>query len=296
MNWSTWAIPLTIGVAWACFRMWRAAGPPVAQIANDDPAMIEAIAKARTTIPDFVRALQTPAAGSRDFSIKAHFPDLQEHMWVTVLQYADGVFTGALGNAPRSSTTLKLGDEVRVPEDLISDWKYIENDILAGGYSLRLIRSRMTDKARKDFDSRLDFTFAVFVLALVGVFAGSRLASAQTNGPEQAARDFLYALYGNDATDFQRRIVPEPNSELMVGRQTVHFRAVGEVKKRYWWPAAAPCVACVGRWRQGHLLHAVSWRRDGDTDAALRERMARGRAVLAGDDETGHRPPAEERS
>ncbi len=231
MHWSTWAIPLTIGVAWACFRMWRTAGPPVAQIANDDPAMIEAIAKARATIPDFVRALQAPAGGSRDFSIKADFPDLQEHMWVTDLQYADGVFTGALGNAPRRSTTLKLGDEVRVPETLISDWKYIENDVLSGGYSLRLIRSRMTDKARKNFDSRLDFTFAVILLTLVGVFAASRLAGAQTNGPEQAARDFLYALYANDAADFQRRIVPEPNSELMVGRQTFTSEQLEKLKK-----------------------------------------------------------------
>jgi len=63
-----------------------------------------------------------------------------------------------LGNDPRGSTTLKLGDEVRVPEELISDWKYIENDVLAGGYSLRLIRSRMTDKARHDLDPHFDFS------------------------------------------------------------------------------------------------------------------------------------------
>ena len=159
MHWTVWAIPLAIGAGWECHRLWRkAVAAPTAQIANDDPAMIEAIARARATAPDFTRMLQAPASGCRDFSIKALFPDLQEHMWVSDLRYADGVFTGNLGNIPRGSTTLKLGDEVRVPEELISDWKYIENDVLAGGYSLRLIRSRMTEKARKDLDSHLDFT------------------------------------------------------------------------------------------------------------------------------------------
>jgi uncharacterized protein YegJ (DUF2314 family) len=160
MHWTVWAIPLAIGAGWEGYRMWRkAVAAPTVAIADDDPAMIEAIARARATVPDFVRVLQAPTNGCRDFSIKALFPELQEHMWVTELRYADGVFTGALGNDPRGSTTLKLGDDVRVPEDLISDWKYIENDVLAGGYSLRLIRSRMTDKARNDLDSHLDFKF-----------------------------------------------------------------------------------------------------------------------------------------
>ena len=159
MHWTVWVIPLAIGAGWQFYRMWRnATNAPAVGVANDDPAMVEAIAAARATVSDFIRVLQAPAEGCRDFSIKALFPDLQEHMWVTDPRYADGVFTGALGNIPKGSTTLKLGDEVRVPEELISDWKYIENDVLAGGYSLRLIRSRMTEKARKDFDSRLDFT------------------------------------------------------------------------------------------------------------------------------------------
>jgi uncharacterized protein YegJ (DUF2314 family) len=158
MHWTTWAIPLAIGAGWEFYRMWRRATiAPIVHIDKDDPAMVQAIATARATMPDFIHALQTPAAGRRDFAIKALFPDLQEHMWVSDPRYSDGVFTGALGNIPASSTTLRLGDEVRVPEDCVSDWKYVQNDVLAGGYSLRLIRNRMNDKAREDLDSRLDF-------------------------------------------------------------------------------------------------------------------------------------------
>ena len=158
MHWTTWAIPLSIGAGWTFYRMWRrATNAPIAHIDKDDPAMLEAIATARATVADFIRALEAPAAGRRDFAIKALFPDLQEHMWVSDPRYADGVFTGALGNIPAGSTTLRLGDEVRVPQDLISDWKYVENDVLAGGYSLRLLRNRMSEKARNDLDSRIDF-------------------------------------------------------------------------------------------------------------------------------------------
>ena len=158
MHWTVWAIPLSVGAGWEFYRMWRrATRAPIAHIAHDDPAMIEAIARARATVPEFIRVLQSPTAGCRDFAIKALFPDLQEHMWVSDPRYADGAFTGALGNVPSGSTKLRLGDEVCVPENLISDWKYIENGVLAGGYSLRLIRNRMDEQARSNLDSHLDF-------------------------------------------------------------------------------------------------------------------------------------------
>lgn len=158
MRWTTWAIPLAIGAGWTLYRMARNDGnAPIVHIKKDEPAMVEAIAQARATLPDFIRSLQAAETGHRDFAIKALFPDLQEHIWVSDVRYAGGEFTGTLGNSPAGSTKLRLGDEVRVPEDWVSDWKYVANDILAGGYSLRLLRSRMNEKARNDLDSRLDF-------------------------------------------------------------------------------------------------------------------------------------------
>jgi hypothetical protein len=45
MHWTSGAIPLAIVVLWKSYGMWRNVAP-TAQIANDDPAMIEAIARA----------------------------------------------------------------------------------------------------------------------------------------------------------------------------------------------------------------------------------------------------------
>lgn len=52
----------------------------------------------------------------------------------------------------------------------------------------------------------------------------SGTAVAQVAGPkeaEQAARDFLYALYANDAADVQRRVLPGEDSSALIGRQTL---------------------------------------------------------------------------
>jgi uncharacterized protein YegJ (DUF2314 family) len=158
MRWWQWAIPLAIGAGAELYRQWRKAQlAPVVDVAADDPAMTEAIAQARATLPEFVRILQQPLAGHRDFSIKAFFPDLLEHMWIANVVWADGVFNGNLGNEPRSPSTMKIGDPVSIPEERVTDWKYIQHDLLVGGYSIRLLLSRMDDATRKALLAQADF-------------------------------------------------------------------------------------------------------------------------------------------
>ena len=101
--------------------------------------------------------LRDPQPGHRDFSIKAFFPDLGEHIWVADVNHADGAFAGTLGNEPVSPTSLRLGDRVSIPEALVTDWKYIQHDVLVGGYSIRILRNRMDEDSRKELDSHLDF-------------------------------------------------------------------------------------------------------------------------------------------
>src|SRR5690242_13694745 len=57
---------------------------------------------------------------------------------------------------------------------------------------------------------------------LIGLFcAGPALAQPTAAGEtEQAARDFLYNLYANDAAAVQRSILPAEDSSLLIGPQT----------------------------------------------------------------------------
>lgn len=50
--------------------------------------------------------------------------------------------------------------------------------------------------------------------------AASVASSKLSDDPEQALRDFMYALYANDTIDYQRRIVPHPGSTDLIGPQT----------------------------------------------------------------------------
>jgi hypothetical protein len=71
--------------------------------------------------------------------------------------------------------------------------------------------------------------FVVFV-AFVAC-AGPATAQAPGDSPEQAVRDFMYALYANDTVDFQKRILPEPDSGAMIGRQTLAQEQLDKLRK-----------------------------------------------------------------
>jgi uncharacterized protein YegJ (DUF2314 family) len=158
MRWWQWAIPVTLGAGVELYRRWRKSQrAPVVQVDAEDPEMKDAIAQAQATLAAFVATLRDPQPGHRDFSIKAFFPDLGEHIWVADVSHADGVFAGALGNEPVAPTSLHLGDRVSIPEARVTDWKYIQHDVLVGGYSIRVLRDRMDERARRHLDAQLDF-------------------------------------------------------------------------------------------------------------------------------------------
>ena len=72
----------------------------------------------------------------------------------------------------------------------------------------------------------------VAFIALVALFSGGGLAAAQlADEPEQALRDFMYALYANDTADFQKRILPEPDSGVLIGRQTFTPEQLDKLRK-----------------------------------------------------------------
>jgi hypothetical protein len=56
-------------------------------------------------------------------------------------------------------------------------------------------------------------------------------AAAAPSGREQAAREFMYALYANDAADFQKRIIPEAGSTALIGAQTFTPEQLDKLKR-----------------------------------------------------------------
>lgn len=137
----------------------RPGQPPVTQVESDDPEMTAAIETARATVDQFIAALETPQPSRSDFSVKVRIEDgdYAEHMWILPVRYENGEFHGTINNEPSGVTTVSLGDEVSVAKEEISDWMYVEDQKLIGGYTLRAIRASLPQEERADFDRSLPF-------------------------------------------------------------------------------------------------------------------------------------------
>jgi uncharacterized protein YegJ (DUF2314 family) len=54
-------------------------------------------------------------------------------------------------NRPRYIAGLKVGDKVSVNPDEISDWSFVRNDQLVGGYTIRVLYAEMSPAEQADF-------------------------------------------------------------------------------------------------------------------------------------------------
>lgn len=132
----------------------------VTTVDSEDPAMNAAMDKARATVPTFIAALENPKPGQSGFTIKKPFKDGEkfEHMWIDRVGYDGTKFRGSVANEPESVTNVIMGRRVTVAPDEISDWMFIDNGKLAGGYTLRVLRETLSPSEKAKFDKSLPFT------------------------------------------------------------------------------------------------------------------------------------------
>jgi uncharacterized protein YegJ (DUF2314 family) len=122
-------------------------------------AMHLAVKEARKTVGKFIAALEHPAAGQEDFEVKKPFTqgDQVEHIWLSDVRFVGNLFQGRLDNQPRKISGLKIGEMVSVKPNEISDWLYIDNGKLVGGYTVRVHYSELSPQQKQEFDRRADF-------------------------------------------------------------------------------------------------------------------------------------------
>ena len=138
----------------------REGGPAVHMVSGEDPEMNSAIAQARSTVDTFITSLQNPGQNQTYFSIKAKIVDGEhsEHMWLYDVGFDGNQFQGKIGNNPLNVKNVSLGDDLVLGPSEISDWMIVEDNTLVGGYTIRVIRNRLSDEDRKKFDQDLPFT------------------------------------------------------------------------------------------------------------------------------------------
>jgi uncharacterized protein YegJ (DUF2314 family) len=103
--------------------------------------MSAAINRARETRGDFLAALKSPKPNQNGFLVKFPFEDGQmvEHMWVSDLEIKGPTLSGILNNYPKDIRNYSYGQPVVIDASRISDWMYVQDGRLVGGYTLRVM-------------------------------------------------------------------------------------------------------------------------------------------------------------
>lgn len=121
---------------------------------NKDVEMNNAIQLAKDNIDIFINALKSGKESQSNFSLKKPFetPFGHEHIWINNIEINKGTFLGRVDNVPEDIPDLKQGDIIEIELEEITDWYFFENDTLVGGETIKLIRNRMTEEERNEFD------------------------------------------------------------------------------------------------------------------------------------------------
>jgi uncharacterized protein YegJ (DUF2314 family) len=132
-------------------------GEAGSQIAEaDDREMNEAMAEARRTLAQFEQRLANPTPTQTMAIIKGRFTegDLVEHMWLNRIEVTPEGYRGVLGNDPYELSGVKAGETLVVKRADVSDWIVVDDGKLVGGYTMRVLRSRLPEDERAAFDEQ----------------------------------------------------------------------------------------------------------------------------------------------
>jgi len=130
-------------------------GDKAVKVEADDPEMAAAIAKARSTLPQFWQVFDKRERGESKFSLKVEIKDERgrEFFWVIDLQRRDGKTTGAINNDPNIVAGVKLGDRIEIPEVDIADWLYMRDGKMIGNETLKPLLKTMPAEEAARFKS-----------------------------------------------------------------------------------------------------------------------------------------------
>ncbi len=157
---------------------------PIFKSPADDTEMEQAAAKARQTFKYFWREMawehRRIVPGLELAALKVSLSDPPEirarnpggleveHMWLLEVEFDGKQIQGTLINSPHSLKSFHEGDRVTIVGKQLSDWMYVIAGNVYGGFTVDLMRSRMSKGERSQHDKAWGFDFGeVGVVPLV---------------------------------------------------------------------------------------------------------------------------------
>jgi uncharacterized protein YegJ (DUF2314 family) len=131
------------------WRGWRKRNSdptdPVMAVTESDQDINLAIGRARSTLDVFFKQLANQKPNQEGFLVKVRFShgaDV-EHIWLADLAITNRQMHGVIASEPRLPG-LSFMKSVSFKKDQITDWMYIEDKCLVGGFTTRVLRARMS--------------------------------------------------------------------------------------------------------------------------------------------------------
>jgi uncharacterized protein YegJ (DUF2314 family) len=120
-------------------------------IGQENEELARIAQNAQNTLPFFFRHLLRPAKGESGFRVKYPFRAdpgsgfATEQLWLSDIQFENGVYYGVVTNTPFYIASMKKGDTVAFNASEISDWAYIRDGKIAGGLSISYLLGQIPE-------------------------------------------------------------------------------------------------------------------------------------------------------
>jgi uncharacterized protein YegJ (DUF2314 family) len=109
----------------------------IVNVAKDDPTMLAAMRKARSSLSNFLALTQAPEPKMEGFSVKVAVRDhgQVEYFWITPFERKDGQFSGQINNRPRTVRNVTFGQTITFAQNEIVDWMYMDDGKMKGSFT-----------------------------------------------------------------------------------------------------------------------------------------------------------------
>lgn len=133
-------------------KIERGDEPIIYSLNDDDKEMNLAIELANATLDDFDKALKSPESENFALKIRYDLNNKSEHIWAVDIEKIGNDYFGIIDNVPNSETSINLNDKVKIEKEKISDWMFSREGKLFGGYTIIVLRNRMSESEKENFD------------------------------------------------------------------------------------------------------------------------------------------------
>jgi uncharacterized protein YegJ (DUF2314 family) len=130
------------------------------QYRESDARMGFAIEDARRTLRTFFDAFVSPKPNQKSFLLKVLFENGQsrEHIWVADINASVFPLEGTVAIEPKIPG-LKFMQRANFHRSQITDWMFVEDGYLVGGFTTQVIRAELSPEQRAKHDAGAPYKF-----------------------------------------------------------------------------------------------------------------------------------------